>query len=346
MRQSNFELLRIVCMAMIVIMHLNFCKISPDLQYTFEYNVAAIFRSLSVCAVNVFVLISGFWGIRFKLDRILGLSTQSCFYLVLNIAVACLFFNYSIATKDIFVLLPIITKKYWFITAYAVLMCLAPFLNQFISGFNRHQHKMFLMICGCLFYGWPTICWLINADQLVPDAGYGIVNFVCLYMFGRYIRIYEVSLSRFSCLALYLGGALVLLLAQIGISALLGFEFTSLYSYNTVPVLVESIGLFLLFKSFTLCSPMVNVVAKNILSAYLIHTTPYVWPYVTNLLSNSYWGGYLINLLLYTISILMVAIVIEKIRLFLFSRIDAYVCTKISALITGCFNYCRRVITI
>lgn len=346
MRQSNFELLRIVCMTMIVIMHLNLCKIIPDLQYTFEYCVAAILRSLSVCAVNVFVLISGFWGIRFKLERIIGLSTQACFYLVLNIAVACAFFHYTIVPKDIFVLLPIITKQYWFITAYAALMCLAPYLNRLISVLNRHQHKMFLMVCACLFYAWPTVCWLINANQLVPDAGYGIVNFVCLYMIGRYIRIYEVSLNSVSCLALYLGGALVLLLTQFGMSALLGFEFTSLYSYNTAPVLVESIGLFLLFKSFTFTSPMVNVAAKNVLAAYLVHTTPYVWPYVTNLLSDSYWGRYLTNLLLHTILILLVAIAIEKMRLFLFSRIDAHVCTKISGLITGCFNYCRKVITI
>lgn len=291
MRQSNFELLRIVCMAMIVIMHLNFCKISPDLQFSFEYNVATIFRSLSVCAVNVFVLISGFWGIRFNPERIIGLSTQACFYLVLNIAVACAFLHYSIAPTDIFVFVPIITKKYWFITAYAALMCLAPFLNQFISILNRHQHKTLLIVCCCMFYAWPTVCWLINANQLVPDAGYGIVNFVCLYILGRYIRIYDVSFSRRSCLTLYFTGALLLLLAHFGMSALGGFEFTSLYSYNTVPTLTASVGLFMLFKSFTFTSPLVNGAAKNMLASYLIHTTPYAWGYITNLLSDSHGGG-------------------------------------------------------
>ena len=41
-----------------------------------------------------------------------------------------------------------------------------------------------------MFYFIVTICFLINANQIVMDAGYGIVNFVYLYCFGYYIRNY------------------------------------------------------------------------------------------------------------------------------------------------------------
>lgn len=41
-----------------------------------------------------------------------------------------------------------------------------------------------------LFYVMATFCFAINADQLVTDAGYGLVNFIYLYCLGYYIRNY------------------------------------------------------------------------------------------------------------------------------------------------------------
>lgn len=83
MRNSNFELLRIVCMLFIVLGHIRSKhKGGMDLasiDYWIDFGIMPF-----VCvAVNSFVLISGYWGIKFKMERLLKLNLQTWFYSVL-----------------------------------------------------------------------------------------------------------------------------------------------------------------------------------------------------------------------------------------------------------------------
>jgi surface polysaccharide O-acyltransferase-like enzyme len=68
-RQSNFELLRIIAMFMVLILHADFQALgAPDKAELIKFPLAAtikvIFEMACIVAVNVFVLISGWFGIR------------------------------------------------------------------------------------------------------------------------------------------------------------------------------------------------------------------------------------------------------------------------------------------
>ena len=65
-RESGLDLLRIISIFMIIILHsLNHSGILQNITIgTFEYNISYLFQSLSIVAVNCFILITGFFIIR------------------------------------------------------------------------------------------------------------------------------------------------------------------------------------------------------------------------------------------------------------------------------------------
>lgn len=190
LRKSNIELLRILCMLMIVSEHLasyhNKGTIdNQDLVFT------DIIRNFCTCSVNSFVLISGYFGIKFKLPRLLDICNKAWFYSVLGLIISIWMGVHAFAPRTDFLdFFPVLSRRYWFITVYVVLYLLSPFINGFVDSLSKDKLFKFLALGGGLFYLWPTLCWATNAPQLIPDAGYGIVNFVYLYILGRYIRLH------------------------------------------------------------------------------------------------------------------------------------------------------------
>lgn len=83
-RQVNFELLRILCMYMIVIGHCLFHgRVTAKLGYgTVNYFLSYLIQSFSVVHVNCFVMIGGYFAIdrSFKSERAIKLWKQVAFY--------------------------------------------------------------------------------------------------------------------------------------------------------------------------------------------------------------------------------------------------------------------------
>jgi len=109
---------------------------------------------------------------------------------------------------------------------------------------------------------------------------------------GRYLRIHYVD--KLLPIA-YWGGYFLcgagLFLCQYVLSWLLGFEFTSWFSYNTVFVLIGSVSLFLAFKSIDILSRVINYWASPCLAVYIIHLHPDVWSIVTKEIGISSFHG-------------------------------------------------------
>lgn len=329
MRNSNFELLRIVCMLFIVLGHIIMChKSTIDVSYV-DYTVDFIVRSFCMVAVNAFVLISGYWGIKFKVQRLLRLNSQTWFYSVFIFSITILLGWHKLnLIKDIGVFIPVFAKQYWFITAYFVLYLLSPILNHFVSFLSQLHYKNVLVLGFFLFYVWPTGSFLINTAQLVDDAGYGIVNFVYLYILGRYIRLYNVGKRNKTVYLLgYVFCSIVCFMLQLFLSRLLGFEFTSWWSYNTVFILGGAVCLFLYFSRLKMQSKIINKLAKYSLSVYLIHMEPYFWRDFCEVLKLKEYTGvkYIVLLVLFPIVIYLLCSLIESIRILIFGRIEDFI---------------------
>ena len=276
-RQANFELLRIVLMLLIVMGHIIMYSDKLSKTGTADYYIANFIRSFTTVAVNAFVLLTGYFGTTRNIKKLFAMDMRVCFYtwggfllgIILNV-------HTHSFTKDIQLLFPVATKQYWFISIYFVLCILSPYLNAFLEYTSEKMLKETLLAGLVLFYILSTCSFLINAAQIVTDAGYGIVNFVYLYCLGYYIRHYYedqhgVALPFF----IYLLACMGTFFVNAMMSCMIGFYFDSMISYNTIFTLGGSIGLFVCFKNLRIKqNRFVIWLGKHSLSVYLVHMCP------------------------------------------------------------------------
>lgn len=276
-RESNFELLRIVLMLLIIIGHLLLNSERLGAIGTKEYYITNIMRSFTVFGVNGFILLSGYFGINLNYKKLIRLDIKILFYTWIFFAIGIVSGIHQInIIKDILLIFPVITKRYWFITDYFVLCILSPFLNKFIRSLDREELKKLLLIGGIIFYAIATFCFMINADQIVNDSGYGMINFIYLYFVGFYLKhFYKDKHGSIFYFVAYGIISIMLFMINWSMTKITGFYFDSLISYNTIFVLGGAISLFLAFKNLKVpTNTIINRSAAACLSIYVIHTNP------------------------------------------------------------------------
>lgn len=284
-RQSNFELLRILCALMIISGHVIMIHGGGEMGNSSSF-IGLALRPWFSCAVNCFVLLSGYFGINMNARKLLQINDMVTFYSVILLGLACAFGGHIWNMKhDFMFFLPVLTKKYWFITVYFALCLLAPALNAFVEKVDRQILRNTIFVGICLFVGIPTFGYLLNFNSIVEDAGYGIVSFCLLYIIGRYWKQYNV-LGRFSgkkYLLIYFGCMVSCGLFQWGYSHLLGFAFTSFISYNTIFIFVGSLALFGFFSKLVIgTNRIINWLSSFCLCSYVIHLHPLTFPLFFN----------------------------------------------------------------
>lgn len=128
MRQSGVELLRTLSIFLILVIHvINLVIGVPnhvDLQHNPISSITTIsFESISIVCVNVFIIISGWFGIRYTINGLLKLIFQCVFFYIVESIIELLFFDQlSIASF----LRGGISSFFlgWFISAYIMLYLL------------------------------------------------------------------------------------------------------------------------------------------------------------------------------------------------------------------------------
>ena len=98
-RLSGMELLRIIAMFLVLVVHANYFSLGTptcqDVQTDAWASFARMFfQSLSIGCVDVFVLLSGWFGIQPKLSSFLNLLFQ-CAYFLFGIYAICLIIGMS-----------------------------------------------------------------------------------------------------------------------------------------------------------------------------------------------------------------------------------------------------------
>lgn len=200
-RQSNFELLRIVAILMIVSMHL-----MGEMMQTRSFvnrELIIFFNAAFNVSTSLFILISGYFGLHFKTEKLIHL-----WILTLSYSVLVLILNVFVLKTEplggkllIHSLFPVFTKSKWFITCYIILYILSPYINKGIESLSQKQFVRVLMILIIFFYIAPTILFL----QIMNDSGKGIINMLTVYLIGRYLAMYGFHSK---CLSWEIGGEL------------------------------------------------------------------------------------------------------------------------------------------
>ena len=289
-RLTNFELLRIIAMLMVVTLHyFLYSGMRPSLtDPVSQYTIFALFiESFAIVAVNIFVMISGYFMVksRFKFRRFCRLIVQVLFY-TLMIPLVLSMFGLTVIAEDLGVygfnmyILPISTVHYWFITAYILLYLISPFLNAAFDKIEKINLQKIILLLLLFFCGIKSfIPFSLNFDAFGYDFGW----FICLYLTGAYIRIYGLpALEKKG------RGILLYLISVVLIFALRFFSqyfytrtgyFKYFYDvpfhYNFILVFTAAIGLFYAFKGIEFkdgwFTSVIRAIAPLCLGVYLIH---------------------------------------------------------------------------
>lgn len=272
-RQSNIELLRIISMFMVMVLHATQAIGYPEMSVSsgVEYYLLGLAKALCIVSVNVFVMISGWFGIRFSFKGLFRFLFQVLFFSIVGYLITVLLKVNSFSVSDFFAHgLMFSSRNYWFVDCYLLLFVLAPALNMFCENAERRQLEVILLTMLCI----QTIAaWILPTLQAELKGGYSAVSFAILYMIARYVRIHNPKWSSLKLkydVAIYL--ALTLMLSIIAyFTRGGGIALVDFYSYTSPFVIIASLFVLLAFTKFVFHNKVVNYIASSAFAVYLLH---------------------------------------------------------------------------
>lgn len=330
-RLSNMELLRIVSMLFVLIIHANFTGISAPSPLDY-YNspflsfIRCFVEALAIVAVDVFVLISGWFGINFSFKKLGALCFQVLFFTVGFFIVFAVISPEDAITVDKIKGVFLLNGDYWFVKAYIVLFLLSPVLNMFVEHATKKQFQIVLIS----YYIFHTIYgWMMDASVHFTMNGTTALSFIGLYLLGRYLRLYPfrlIQLRKWIDLLIYAVCAFVLVVFNL---LLLSKGQTisvdgRLYSYASPIVIVASVFLLLFFTKLSFSSKAVNWIASSCFAVYLFHCNGFFFgQYYRELIPHLYYetNYALVGVIAYVIIIYFVAVLFDKLRIILWNII-------------------------
>ena len=323
MRKSNFELLRILLIIMIITLHYLNGSIGGALSNvpvkSFNYYLINAIESLCIVAVNVFIIITGYFSYKknsIKVSKVVHLFSLCIFYGVL-IYLGMIFFKHIAINKEsIGIFIKTIFNR-WFVLTYIVLYLMIPFINKVIDGLSKKNLKILILTNVFFFYIFST--FYINT--LIHDNGYGIINFVSLYLIGAYIAKYyeKKEIKKYLTIGIYILCAILTTLMSL-------YTKKEAFAYSNIFNVIGAISLFLTFKNMNIKDKkIINKISTYTFSTYIIHENAFlgIILYQSLFKCNNYYNSNLliVNLFYTVLGIYVICILIEFIRRLLFSKL-------------------------
>ena len=277
-RQSNIELLRILAMFLVLVLHADFGSLGipshNDVEVAPGSSVCRIlFGALGTIAVNVFVLISGWFTIKPTLKGVCAFIFQCLFISIGVYFVAFLSGNLHVGITSVVrdgVLFEF--GGYWFIKSYLVLYAFSPVLNTFV----QYASKRTMMLTLLCFYILQTVCSTTGfMDSYIYSEGYTPLSFFGLYILAQLIRRYYNDFDIRTALLLFCGALLFNTLVPSA-NILWGLHLPiAFYYYSSPLVIVEAVALLMIFVRIKIKpNKYINWISSSAFAVYLFHSHP------------------------------------------------------------------------
>lgn len=332
-RNSSIELLRILSMLMVLNVHTFSAPNNLDILTVGGGDLARLFvdffrEASSISCVNLFVLISGYFSINWKVRSISSLVFQVYFWIFLIYSI-CLISGYvDFSYRQLASRIIGIMSGYWFIPAYIGLYVFAPLLNAFVEKSTRKELLWYIVI----FYIFFTIDAMPFSSNY-SRSGYSIYSFMGLYLIGRYLKtcnwdchnkyLSKKKILLWFSIVTFLIAAVAILIASIfkkGGAALHTFPLST-FAYNNPLVIMQSVLIFIFFLKIRLRNKFVNWCSASALALYLLHMHPDLkynfYDFADKLYMLPILNQYL-TIILLIITVALIAIPIDKVRAWMF----------------------------
>lgn len=285
-RQSNIELLRLIAIVGIIILHYNNSDIGGGFRFvesgSLNENVLYFLESISICGVNLFVMISGFFLARTNnrsFGKMLVLLIQVCLYGLINYLILAAVGRIPFSIKGmIYSFIPL----NWFVTLYIVLYLISPLINR---AFYKLKNWKIIVGLIAIFSVIPTVLDLIyqikgkELNSLMPlgtngsGRGYTIISFMLCYVIGAAIN--WINLKRIPVWTI----GLIQFVVVICIFVWAYWNRSTAWEYCNPLIIAEAFLMISLFLRIEIgSSVIINVISKSTFSVFLIHQ--YLIPYL------------------------------------------------------------------
>lgn len=316
-RNSSVELYRIIATFAVLVFHFNGWLVGGmpkhfDVDHISAFRLTqAIIESCSCICVNMFLVISGYFGIHLKWQSILRiclllLSIHVPFYII-----NCIAFNTPFIPKEFIRSFLVISNGGYFIQCYLMLMLFSPVINSFIDNTDRRKGVFFVLLIVVVEFWFDCIT---HTDYMCFRHGYSVLHFIVIYMVARYVFLYRndlMKIKRVMWIGAYFFCSFIILLMYV-------WGVNYIWQYSNPIIIVSAICSFMPFLYKSYVNSLVNWIAKSTLAVYIIHVTvPFyniVVKYDTYILEHYQYAMYLVLALLGITGVFVFSIVYDKIR--------------------------------
>ena len=285
-----------------------------------------VLNAIVVIGVNVFFLISGYYGIHFSLEKLCALVINLYFYadILTLLAVATGREHMSFATIKLLIL-PF--YKYWFIIVYILLFILSPILNAGIDALNKVQSISLTVFFTAFFC---CLGFVSEATFVSLNDGYSLMFAMYLHFIGRMMNKWGIcQKSQRRQIFSWLAYSLITMVACAGMICLRKYQFAwKMFSYNQIFVVLAAVNFVWVFLNLPQRDDggKCQMLAVHILPVYYIHTCT-VFSFYRNLplkliVGNVAMVWQLSILVFYAISIFAVCVAIDKFKCIVLSSLE------------------------
>ena len=330
-REGNIELLRIVCMLIILGHHLAWHGVAMQSPLRENRAIATFLFAGGMTGVNCFVMITGYFLAPFKAKRFFSTILQTLFYSVsLTLVMKYTGWNPAITGQNIVDSALIITRSpYWFVVMYLGLNAVLPILQPAVMNLSKRAHLWILILSAVYLSVIPTVTFQNPSNPFFHQ----ITWFFFLYVLGAYFRKYPNRFTR--CWPVH-GLVFLGMVTLIAGLCLWGKYYPDLFQRvgsrqnffadkNAVPQVICSIALFLFFTGIRV-KPVkaLTLLSGASFGVYLIHDHMYFRNMIWGQWAQVWWACQTLDFwktaLLAPLVIYLACAVIDMIRKYLLEK--------------------------
>lgn len=194
-RNSNIELMRIVCILLVVAHHYSVHGGWGELSDV-NRNIIRLIGIGGKLGVNCFVLITGYFGVMSTTDTKDKIKRLWCDRVFYSILISIIFIIFGIEQFNCRYLLnaffPILTCRHNYVTTFIVLYFFIPYINKFIRSLSQKEMFSFLGISTVILSVFPSFLGIFKIWNNGNIYSY-ITWMIFVYCWGAYIRLYPIK---------------------------------------------------------------------------------------------------------------------------------------------------------
>lgn len=282
-RNTSVELLRLLSMVMVVVHHIvgqgigfQFYSGGVIVDYVGNWGPIMFVESFCIVGVNIFLLISGYFGIKLRVSRIIKFLAVVFGFVLLH-SVCEGFYNDAVALKHMLrtALFFFSGNTAWFVRAYFVLMLSAFIINPALEKMNKRQ-----VLTALIFLLFVNVYLGFFRHWDINENGYTVSHMIMMYVLGYAVKVYGIPslLKRTTFFSSY-----ILISVLLGLIMLLSLWERNnetgnwLLSYNNPLVMLSSVSLFCCFVKGEFHNRKLNYVLSGVFGIYLLHQYRPFW---------------------------------------------------------------------